>query len=263
MKTRLRAFAHRHRVEIKYVVIGVVIIGILIGIDRSGVLGNLDHTVVDILKASRGLGAVGMFLLALVSNCAVFVQVPYTLPLLSTALGGASLSHMIVLGVAAGIGAGFGECIKYHVAHRVLSERPNLHHSSLYRWVLRQAHEKPKHLKWIVFIWAASVIPDDTVIIPLALIHYGIRKVAVPLFTGKVFHNVVFAIIFFEFSKEMKSVVEGGLRIDIAFILIVTFLLVIAYQIEKAKHVQKDEHAAEEAEAEAEAVTGESAPTAD
>jgi hypothetical protein len=125
---------------------------------------------------------------------------------------------------------------KYHVAHRVLSERPNLHRSSLFRWVQRQADEKPKHVKWIVFVWAASVIPDDTVIIPLALIKYGVRRIAIPLFTGKVFHNVLFASIFFAFNKQLKSWVEGGLRVDIAFFLIITFLLVIAYQIEKAHH---------------------------
>ena len=83
-----------------------------------------------------------------------------------------------------------------------------------------------------------------TVIIPLALIKYGVRRIAFPLFTGKVFHNVLFASLFYFFSKQLKSWVEGGLRIDIAFFLIITFLLVIAYQIEKALHHEKLEGAA-------------------
>jgi len=228
-----------HRIEIKYLIIGGILLGALITLDRTHVLGNLDHAVVDVLDATKGLGAVGMFLVALVSNCAVFVQVPYTLPLLSAAIGGATYVDMLVLGVAAGVGAGCGEVIKYHVAHRVLSKKPELHRSGLYQWVVRQAAEKPRHVKWIVFFWAGSVLPDDTVIIPLAMIKYGVRRIAVPLFTGKVFHNVLFASIFFFLSDTAEDVVKGGLRIDLAFGLIVAFLLVVAYQIEKALHHER------------------------
>jgi len=232
----MSAWIRRHRIEIKYLIIGVVLLGALITLDSTHVLGNLDHAVVDVLDATKGLGAVGMFLVALISNCAVFVQVPYTLPLLSAAIGGATYVDMLVLGVAAGVGAGFGEIIKYHVAHRVLSKKPDLHHSGLYQWVVRQAAEKPRHVKWIVFLWAGSVLPDDTVIIPLAMIKYGVRHIAVPLFTGKVFHNVLFASLFFFLSDTAEDLVKGGLRIDLAFGLIVAFLLVVAYQIEKALH---------------------------
>lgn len=232
----MRAWIRHHRVEIKYVIIGVVLLGALITLDRTHVLGNLDRTVIDFLDATKGLGAVGMFVLALVSNCAVFVQIPYTLPLLSAAIGGSSYLEMLVLGVATGMGAGFGEIVKYHVAHRVLAKRPGLHHSSLYRWVVRQADEKPRHVKWIVFLWAGSVLPDDTVIIPLAMVKYGVRRIALPLFTGKVFHNVLFASVFYFLSDTAEDLVKGGLRVDLAFGLIVTFLLVVAYQIEKALH---------------------------
>lgn len=237
----MKAWVRRHRIEIKYLIIGVVGLGALITLDRTRVLGNLDHAVVDFLDATEGLGAIGIFFVALISNCAVFVQIPYTLPLLSAAIGGASYVDMLVLGIAAGVGAGFGEIIKYHVAHRVLSKKPNLHHSGLYQWVLRQAEEKPKHVKWIVFLWAGSVLPDDTVIIPLAMIKYGVRRIAVPLFTGKVFHNVLFASLFYFLSDTAEELVKGGVRVDLAFGLIVAFVLVVAYQIEKALHHEQSE----------------------
>jgi hypothetical protein len=244
----MRVFLHRHKVEVKYFIIGAVLLGGLILLERSDVLGNLDHTVVDLLDATKGLGIVGMFLVALVSNCAVFVQVPYTLPLLSAAIGGNSLGSMLALGAAAGVGAGCGEIIKYHIAHKVLSKKPHLHRSKLYQWILTQAHDKPRHVKWIVFGLAASVLPDDTVIIPLALIKYPIRRIAVPLFTGKVIHNLIFAGIFYAISETAEDFVKHGLRVDLAFGLIVTFLLVIAYQVEKALHHEKLEEAAATAE---------------
>jgi len=230
----MSTWIRRHRIELKYVVIGAALLALLITLDRTEVLGNLDHVVVDVLDATEGLGAIGMFLLALVSNCAVFVQIPYTLPLLSAAIGGASWLDMLVLGTAAGIGAGFGEIVKYHVAHRVLSKKPDLRRSGLYQWVERQAAEKPRHIKWIVFLWAGSVLPDDTVIIPLAMIKYGVRRIAIPLFLGKVFHNVLFATIFFAVSDQAADLVRGGLRIDLAFSLLVTFFLIVLYQVEKA-----------------------------
>ena len=235
----MRTFLRGHRIEVKYLILGAALIGFLVALDRSHLLGNLDNTVVDAIDDLQGLGVIGMFLVALVSNCAVFVQVPYTLPLLSAAISGQSAGQMLALGVAAGIGAGFGEIIKYHVADRVMAKKPELHRSKLYRWVERQAAEKPRHLKWIVFAFAGSVIPDDTVIIPLAMIRYGVRRIAFPLFTGKVFHNVLFAMIFYLLSDTAESWVKHGLRVDLAFGLIVAFLLVIAYQVEKARHHER------------------------
>jgi len=232
----MRSWIRAYHIDVKYALIGTVVIGTLIALDRAHVLGNLDHAVTDMLDATGGIGAVGMFLIALVSNCALFVQIPYTLPLLSAAISGATMLDMLILGFAAGVGAGFGEVIKYHVAHRVLAKKPNLRRSQLYRWVERQATEKPRHVKWIVFVWAASVIPDDTVIIPLAMIRYGVRRIAVPLFTGKVIHNLLFASLFFALSDTAEDILKGGVRVDLAFGMTVSFLLVVLYQAEKALH---------------------------
>jgi hypothetical protein len=131
----------------------------------------------------------------------------------------------------------------------VLSKKPNLRRSGLYQWVELRAAEKPRHIKWIVFLWAGSVLPDDTVIIPLAMIKYGVRRIAVPLFLGKVFHNVLFSMIFFAVSDQAEELVRGGLRIDLAFGLLVTFFLVVLYQVEKAmRHDAPTEDAAITAE---------------
>ncbi len=101
------------------------------------------------------------------------------------------------------------------------------------------ATEKPRHLKWIVFVWAATVIPDDTVVIPLAMIRYGVRRIAAPLFLGKVVHNLFFATLFYALSDTAEDLVKGGLRIDLAAGLLVVFFLVVLYQVEKALHHEK------------------------
>ncbi len=235
----------RHRrVELKYTAIGAVVLGGIGALSRIGAFGDLDQSLVDSFDATKGLGAIGMLFVAFVSNCVVLIQIPYTLPLLAAAISGASLVDMIVLGVAAGVGAGFGEVVKYHIADRVLRRKKNLHQSRLFRWVLRQAEEKPKHVKWIVFVWAGSVLPDDTVVIPLAMVKYGVRRIAIPLFAGKVLHNVVFSLIFYGFSATAKSFVEGSVHIDVAFGVITMFLLVVLYQVEKAFHDEHDDASA-------------------
>lgn len=240
---RLRAWARLRRIELKYTAIAAVILGGIGALSQLGAFGDLDQNLVDSFDASKGLGVVGMFLVAFVSNCMVLVQIPYTLPLLAAAISGASLTDMVVLGVAAGVGAGFGEIVKYHIADRVLRRKKDLHRSGLFQWVLRQAAEKPKHVKWIVFVWAGSVLPDDTVVIPLAMVKYGVRRIAIPLFAGKVLHNVVFSLIFYAFSETAASLVEGGVHVDVAFGIIAMFLLIVLYQVEKALHEQGEDPA--------------------
>ncbi len=238
---RFRAWIRLRRVELKYTAIGAFVLGGIGALSRLGVLGDLDQNLVDSFDATQGLGAVGMLVVAFVSNCVVLVQIPYTLPLLAAAISGASLVDMVVLGAAAGVGAGFGEIVKYHIAHRVLSRKKHLHKSRLFQWVLRQAEEKPTHVKWIVFAWAGSVLPDDTVIIPLAMVKYGVKRIAVPLFAGKVVHNIVFSLLFYGFSETARSFVKDGVHVDLAFGVIATFLLIVLYQVEKAFHEQDED----------------------
>lgn len=106
MLGRLRAWARHRRIELKYTAIAAVVLGGIGALSQLGVFGDLDENIFDWFDATKGLGAIGMLLVAFVSNIVVLVQIPYTLPLLAAAIGGASLTDMIVLGVAAGVGAG-------------------------------------------------------------------------------------------------------------------------------------------------------------
>jgi hypothetical protein len=231
----LLALVRRYRLELKYVAIAVAAIAGLFALEVLDLLAGLDEAVTDFLTATEGLGAVGMFVAAAIANCAILVQIPYTLPVLSAALSGADLGEMLVLGVAAGLGAGVGEVIKYTVADRVLSRRPDLARSAMYRRTARIAEERPRLVNVLVFVWAASILPDDGVILPLAMVRYGWRRIAVPLFTGKVVHNVLIALLFFYASDWAGSEVKGGVRVDLALGVMVVFVLLVLYQVEKSR----------------------------
>lgn len=183
------------------------------------------------------LGFIGMFIVAVIGNSSLLIQVPYTVPLLSAALNGASLPTMLFLGLGAGIGAGFGEVISYGIADRILAQNPDLSKSRLYRWVNRQVLEHPRMIPVIVFIWGATVIPDDTVIIPLAMVKYGIRRIAPPLFISKIIHNFIVSFLFYEATGFWARRISSEVKTDLALGILMVFILVIFYQIEKTKAV--------------------------
>ena len=87
-----------------------------------GAFSGVNDTLTDGVDRLAGLGSIGMFVIALVANLSILIQIPYTLPLLSAALGGASLQNMLLLGFASGLGAGIGAVAGYKVADALVGE---------------------------------------------------------------------------------------------------------------------------------------------
>jgi hypothetical protein len=235
----LLAKLRKYRIEVKYLLLFGLVVGALFSLESFGLLNGLNAGVTDFLTATEGLGAIGMFFVALVANCSIFVQVPYTLPMLSAALSGSDTGEMLVLGLAAGVGAGLGEMIKYLVAGRVLAQKPDLARSGLFRWVTRLVGERPRLVKGVVFVWAGSILPDDTVVIPLAMVRYGLRRIALPLFAGKVFHNMLFAMIFLWATDWAANQARNGVSVDFALVIMLVFVFMVLYQVEKARSIAK------------------------
>src|SRR4051795_11784853 len=109
----------RISLELKYAAIAVGVLGLLVVVHWVDALSGVNNTLSSSVNTAASFGAIGLFLIALVSNASVIIQIPYTLPLLSAALGGADLRHMMLLGVASGLGAGIGAIMGYHVATRI------------------------------------------------------------------------------------------------------------------------------------------------
>jgi membrane protein DedA with SNARE-associated domain len=225
----------RYRLEIKYSLLIVALLGGLIALDRVDAFAGLDRWVSQAMDTMSQFGIVGMFLIAIIGNSSLLIQVPYTVPLVSIALNGAGLEHLLFLGLGAGIGAGIGEIISYLIADKVLANNPDLPKSSLYQWVDQTVKSHPRSTPWIIFVWAASFLPDDTVLIPLAMIKYGLRRVAFPLFMGKVTHNLLFALALYLAADEVSQRVSNEVQTDLALGILIVFVLIILYQVEKAK----------------------------
>lgn len=230
----------KYAIELKYAALATLLLGSLFLLDRVDAFRGLNGVVNDFLDAMTKLGFIGMFIVAVIGNSSLLIQVPYSVPLLSVALNGASLPYMLFLGFGAGLGAGIGEIISYLIADKILAQNRDLAQSRLYQWVQRMVTRHPRITPLIVFIWAATVLPDDTVIIPLALIRYGLKKISIPLFFGKVVHNFVVAVTFYYFTDASAKQVSSEVRTDLALGILIVFILTIFYQVERAKAMTRN-----------------------
>jgi hypothetical protein len=112
------------------------------------------------------------------------VQIPYTLPLLSAALGGASLQNVMGLGLASGLGAGIGAVASYKVADALVGKSQYVPEGRTFRWIARNVDDRPRATSFAVFLIGLSPLPDGAVVLPLALVDYGMPRLAVPSRAG-------------------------------------------------------------------------------
>lgn len=70
---------------------------------------------------------------------------------------------------------------------------------------------------------------------PLALVRYGMRRAAMPLFFGKFVHNILIALIFYAFASWSADHVSQEASTDLALAVAVIFILLDAYSAEKAR----------------------------
>ena len=98
----------RVSIELKYATIAILLAILFIVLHAADAFSGVNNTVKSGVDWLAGLGSIGLFFLALIANASIIIQIPYTLPLLSAALGGAGFVSMMFLGVASGLGAGIG-----------------------------------------------------------------------------------------------------------------------------------------------------------
>lgn len=227
--------AKRLSLELKYAAIAVSIVGLFVLFHALGAFSGVNDTVTDGVDRLAGLGSIGIFLIALIANLSILVQIPYTLPLLSAALGGASLQSVMTLGLASGLGAGVGAVASYKVADALVGKNPRVPEGRLFRWIGRNVDDRPRATSLAIFLVGVSPLPDGAVVVPLAVIHYGMRRLAVPLFLGKLAHNLLLALLFYAFASWSAEHVSQKASTELAVLVAVLFMVLVGYHAEKAR----------------------------
>jgi hypothetical protein len=227
--------ARRLSLELKYAAIAVALVFLFVVLHVVGAFSGVNDTVTDGVNRLAGLGIVGIFLIALVANLSILVQIPYTLPLLSAALGGASLQNVMGLGVASGVGAGIGAVASYKVADALVGKTPRLPDGRIFHWIARNVDDRPRATGFAIFLVGLSPLPDGAVVVPLAVVQYGMRRLAVPLFLGKFCHNVLLALLFYGFASWSSQHVSQKASTELAVLVAVLFMVLVGYHAEKAR----------------------------
>lgn len=225
----------RVSVELKYALISIVVIAAFVVLQMVDAFRGVNETVNDGVDRLARLGSIGVFVIALIANVSIIIQIPYTLPLLSAALGGADFTSMLVLGVASGLGAGIGAVLAYKVADAVVVKSHAQPDGRVYRWIVRNTDSRPRLASFVIFLIALSPLPDGTIVMPLAMVRYGLRRLAVPLFVGKFLHNVLLALLFSLFASWAEENVSQDASTSVALALALVFMLLVAYSAEKAR----------------------------
>jgi uncharacterized membrane protein YdjX (TVP38/TMEM64 family) len=234
----------RVSVELKYALISIFVIGLFIVLTVVDAFRGVNETVNEGVDTLARLGSIGVFVIALIANVSIIIQIPYTLPLLSAALGGAGFTSMLVLGVASGLGAGIGAILAYKVADTVVAKSHAQPDGRMFRWITRNADARPRLTSFVIFLIALSPLPDGTIVMPMAMVRYGLRRLAVPLFLGKFLHNVLLAVIFSLFASWAEQHVSKVASTSVALAVALIFMLLVAYNAEKARQSSRRREAA-------------------
>lgn len=226
--------AKKYRIEIKYIIIAIIVMTAFVALAQTESYGAIETGIEDFVDSMTELGLVGVFLVALIANASLLIQVPYTLPMLSVALYSHTLLDLLILGIATGMGAGIGEIISYGIAYNIAQQIRELQKSGLFRWIRSTIDRHPTSIPIFVFLGAVTPIPDDLIIMPLAMINYPIRKLLVPMFFGKIVHNFTVALLFHYATGKFADRMNGDVNVDLSLSILIGFVLIILYQVEKA-----------------------------
>ncbi len=224
-----------YRIEIKYTLLTLLILVIGALLNTLGAFRGVEGHVNRWMDRLVDWGYIGLFIIGLFSNMTLIFMIPYALPLLTLSVYADSILRVVGLGVAAGVGAGIGEVASYAVAHALVTQVDDLEQSALFRWTKRTIDAHPHVIPVLVWLASATPVPDMVIIVPLAMIRYPWQKMVLPMITGKIFQNVVMALVYRVAADYMQSLLSDNIHFDMTASFAIIFMMLIAYQIEKAR----------------------------
>ena len=231
----------RRRIEIKYLSIAACCLAIFVVASSQHWFDGLEEHANALMERLADYGPLGMFLIAAPSNMTLVIQMPYNLTMFTLILYADSVWEVIALGMGTGIGAGVGGTISYGVARVLIAQVSDLEQSRLFQWVKRNISHRPRLIPWLVWLAAATPLPDLVLLVPVALSRYPWRRLLFPMLIGKAVHNIGLALLFYYGMDSLSGLVSHDINLDFATIIVLVFGLSIAYQVEKARDAKQSD----------------------
>ncbi len=228
----MRQTLSRRSLEIKYLLIGIVLLSVQHYLSRHGLLQNVQERTIDLIDTAASYGLLGVFAGAVLANLAILISVPYTAITVTVALATGDPLSLAVICVVTGLGAGVGKIISYALAHNLAAQHEaQLAASPLLVHLQDFLAAHPRTAPLLVFLAAFTILPDDWVMVPLALIRYPVGKTVVPMLVGKVLHGLSLIVLIL-LAAEPEEMTTSS-RADLTLSILIISLLVVLYQIEQ------------------------------
>ncbi len=148
-------------------------------------------------------GYIGIFLVSFISNGTFIIPIPYLIVVYS--LGASHILNPILIAIASGLGATLGELILYFLSMmgRVILPEKYKNRIDIMKNILG------KYGPLIIFIFAATPLPDDVIYPVLGIMRYNFIKLFLSCFIGKTILSGVVVYAGF-YSESFISQFLGG-----------------------------------------------------
>lgn len=183
----------------------------------------------------KGLGYMGLFLLALISNAIPYSTIPYlafVAPILSRLTGTTLVGAILALA----IGATVGKLVVYTVGRSISRIRTVSRSMSE---LIEFAGKYRKAMFIVTFIVAALPIPDDVFYIPIGASRYNLALFTIALFAGKVVVTVLAAFYGLLLRGLIEEYAGASPFVAVPIMIVVTALLMIVLGKIRWKEIER------------------------
>ena len=162
----------------------VVLIIVLAALNLN--MGQIMQNIVSWFEDKIGLWGIyiGVFVISIFGNFTVIFPIPYTLALVTVATRPAiGILDIFIMGLFAGAGAGLGEASAWllgRASKEVVEESMEKQVNRAQKWVDRRI------APFIIFLFAATPLPDDAILLFIGLLGYSLWKTIIWCFLGKI-----------------------------------------------------------------------------
>ena len=180
-------------------------------------------------------GYIGIFLISLISNGTIIFPIPYLIVVYS--LGASHYLNPMLIAVASGLGATLGELTLYFLSMmgRVVLPEKYKERIDLSKRILK------KYGAFLIFIFAATPLPDDVIYPVLGIMKYNFIKLFFWCFLGK---TVLSGIVVYAgfYSESYLSQFLGGESMvpSIIAVILGVILAIVVLKIDWTKYFNID-----------------------
>jgi membrane protein YqaA with SNARE-associated domain len=161
-------------------VLGVILFIIFSDPNMVSFFESLTTIMYDFVVNNPVSAYLGAFVISTFGHFTIFLPVPYALAVFL--VGAQPYIEPILLAVICGIGAGIGEIVAYLIGYggrKFIEKKYEKNLNSVKAIIERYGF-------WAILLFAATPLPDDTLLIPLGVLRYNLLKAFLACTLGKI-----------------------------------------------------------------------------